>query len=95
MPIDGRQSGSSTNPKRRDEKIVDLKNQTVNFRICDIFYPDYQQVLFGLHGNDVLRGRVIDFSESGAVGGAFAEIAVDDLEELLIVPLDRILGICE
>jgi len=74
---------------------VDLKNQTVNFRICDIFYPDYQQVLFGLHGNDVLRGRVIDFSESGAAGGAFAEVAVDDLEELLIVPLDRILSIGE
>jgi hypothetical protein len=95
LPTDGRQFGSSTNPKRRDEKIVDLKNQTVNFRICDIFYPDYQQVLFGLHGNDVLRGRVIDFSESGTVGGAFAEIAIDDLEELLIVPLDRIIGICE
>jgi hypothetical protein len=74
---------------------VDLKNQTVNFRICDIFYPDYQQVLFGLHGNDVLRGRVIDMSESGTADGAFAEIAVDDLDELLIVPLDRILGVCE
>ena len=74
---------------------MDLKNQTVNFRICDIFYPDYQQVLFGLHGNDVLKGRVIDMSESGTVGGAFAEVAVDELEELLIVPLDRILSICE
>ncbi|HKY46091.1 MAG TPA: hypothetical protein VJM50_23575 [Pyrinomonadaceae bacterium] len=74
---------------------MDLKNQTVNFRICDIFYPDYQQVLFGLHGNDVLKGRVIDTSESGTVGEAFAEVAVDDLEELLIVPLDRILSIGE
>lgn len=74
---------------------MDLKNQTVNFRICDIFYPDYQQVLFGLHGNDVLKGRVIDTSESGTVNGAFAEIAVDDLEVLLIVPLDRILSIGE
>lgn len=74
---------------------MDLKNQTVNFRICDIFYPDYQQVLFGLHGNDVLKGRVVDMSESGTVGEAFAEVAVDELEELLIVPLDRILSICE
>jgi len=75
--------------------IVDLKNQTVNFRICDIFYPDYQQVLFGLHGNDVLKGRVIDLSESGTADGAFVEIAIDELEEMLIVPLDRILGVCE
>lgn len=74
---------------------MDLKNQTVNFRICDIFYPDCQQVLFGLHGNDVLHGRVVDLSEGGPAGTAFAEIAVDELEELLIVPLDRILSIGE
>ncbi len=74
---------------------MDLKNHTVNFRICDIFYPDYQQVLFGLHGNDVLRGRVIDLSESGALDSSFAEIEVRELEQRVIVPIDRILGICE
>ena len=74
---------------------MDLKNQTVNFRICDIFYPDCQQVLFGLHGNDVLRGRVVDFSEGGATCGAFAEVAVEELDVLLIVPLDRILSVAE
>lgn len=74
---------------------MDLKNHTVNFRICDIFYPDYQQVLFGLHGNDVLRGRVIDLSESGVLDSSFAEIEVRELEQRVIVPIDRILGICE
>ena len=78
-----------------DEKIVDLKNHTVNFRICDIFYPDYQQVLFGLHGNDVLRGRVIALSDGGEVETSFAEIDVAELERRVIVPIDRILGICE
>jgi len=78
-----------------DEKTVDLKNHTVNFRICDIFYPDYQQVLFGLHGNDVLRGMVIDLSEAGELASSFAEIEVDELEQRVIVPIDRILGICE
>ena len=74
---------------------MDLKNHTVNFRICDIFYPDYQQVLFGLHGNDVLQGRVIDLSASEATDVSFAEIEVDELEQRVIVPIDRILGICE
>jgi hypothetical protein len=74
---------------------VDLKNHTVNFRICDIFYPDCQQILFQLHGNDVLQGRVVDLSESGTVEGSFVEIKVDDLAEQVIVPLERILGICE
>jgi len=73
---------------------VDLKDHTVNFRICDIFYPDYEQVLFSLHGNDVLEGRVIGLSASGA-GVSFAEIEVDELEHRVIIPVDRILDICE
>jgi hypothetical protein len=74
---------------------VDLKNHTVNFRICDIFYPDCQQILFQLHGNDVLQGRVLDLSESGAIDGSFVEIQVEGLAEQVIVPLERILGVSE
>ena len=50
---------------------------------------------FGLHGNDVLHGRVIDLSEIGALDSSFAEIEVAELEQRVIVPIDRILGICE
>ena len=74
---------------------MDLKNHTVNFRICDIFYPDCQQLLFQLHGNDVLQGRVVDLSESGLVDGSFVEVDVEGLAEKVIVPLERILGISE
>ena len=74
---------------------MDLKNHTVNFRICDIFYPDYQQVLFGLHGNDVLHGRVVDLSDGGELDSSFAEIEVDEVEQRVIVPINRILGISE
>ena len=52
-------------------------------------------MLFSLHGNDVLFGRVIDLSDTGALGASFAEIEVDDLEQRVIVPIDRILGVCE
>ena len=74
---------------------MDLKDHTVNFRICDIFYPDCQQILFRLHGNDVLQGRVVDLSESGLLDGSFVEIDVEGLAEKVIVPLERILGISE
>jgi len=74
---------------------VDLKNHTVNFRICDIFYPDCQQILFQLHGNDVLQGQVVDLSESGVVEGSFVEVHIEGLVEHLIVPLERILGVSE
>jgi len=73
---------------------VDLKDHTVNFRICDIFYPEYEQVLFSLHGSDVLQGRVMGMSASGE-DMAFAEIEVDELDQRVIVPVDRILDICE
>jgi hypothetical protein len=74
---------------------VDLKNHTVSFRICDIFYPDCQQILFRLHGNDILQGRVVDFSERGVVDGSFVEISVEGMADQVIVPLERIIGICE
>lgn len=76
-------------------KNVELKNRIVNFKICDIFYPDCQQVLFTLHGNNVLRGRVIDLSEGAGLEASFAEIEVAELEQRVILPIDRILGICE
>ena len=72
-----------------------MKNHTVNFRICDIFYPDCRQILFRLHGNDILQGKVIDLSDSGTVDGSFVELKVDGLAEQVIVPLERIIGICE
>jgi hypothetical protein len=74
---------------------VDLKNHTVDFRICDIFYPKWEQILFELHGNDVLQGRVVDLSDSGDVDGSFVEVQVEGLPVLLIIPLERILGVCE
>ena len=48
-----------------------------------------------MHGNDVLHGRVIDLSATGQPDVAFAEIEVTELEQRVIVPIDRILGICE
>ena len=74
---------------------MDLKNHTVDFRICDIFYPKWEQILFQLHGSDVLRGRVVDLSETGDVDGSFIEVEVEGLSARLIIPLERILGVCE
>ena len=74
---------------------MDLKNHTVDFRICDIFYPKWEQILFQLHGSDVLQGRVVDLSETGDVDGSFLEVEVKGLSIRLIIPLERILGVGE
>lgn len=63
----------------------------MRFRICDIYIPDPLMVLFRLHGNELLRGRVVDMSDSGAKEEAFAVVEVEGVEQWMVVPVDRIL----
>lgn len=70
---------------------VDLRNQYVQFKISDIHIPDPLLVLYKLHGEDLLQGRVIDMSDSGMQRETFAVVEVEGLEQLIIVPVNRIL----
>jgi hypothetical protein len=72
---------------------VDLKNHTVNFRICDVYLPDPATVAMDLYGEHLLQGRVIDVSDSGEAESAFAVVKVEGIEQLVIVAADRILGV--
>lgn len=72
---------------------MDLRNQRVSFRIRDIYLPDPAQVLFDLHGNDLLEGKVADLSDNGSVIEAFAVIEVEGLDQPVIVPIDRLSGV--
>ena len=70
-----------------------MKDQTVNFRICDVYLPDPATVAMDLYGENLLQGRVIDVSDSGEAESAFAVVKVEGIEQLVIVPADRILGV--
>jgi hypothetical protein len=59
----------------------------------DIRFPDPAQVLVQLHGKDVLQGRVVDVSDSGDDTRAFAVVEVDGLEQQVVVPAKRLLGV--
>jgi hypothetical protein len=72
--------------------MADLRNHWVHFKIRDIYHPDPTQVLFDLHGNDLLTGRVIDLSNSGLHKDAFVVVEVQGMAEPVIVPVDRILA---
>jgi hypothetical protein len=74
---------------------VDLKNHTVNFRICDVFHPECTQVLFKLHGNDVLHGRVLEVTSDSSSHELYVIVELEEDEGQVIVPVDRILGISE
>jgi hypothetical protein len=72
---------------------MDVRDQRVQFKICDVYHPDPTQVLLDLHGNDLLVGRVVDLSDSGMQKEAFVVVEVEGIAELIIVPIERILRI--
>jgi len=45
-------------------------------------------VLYELHGNDLLEGRVVDMSDSGERKEAFAVVEVERVQQFLIVPVE-------
>ena len=70
---------------------MDLRDQRVQFRIPDVYHPEPAQVLFALHSDDLLTGKVVDLSDSGMDREAFAVVEVVGITELVIVPVERIL----
>ena len=74
---------------------MDWINQRVHFKIRDVYHPDPIKILTDLHGNDLLTGKIIDLSDSGMQKNAFAVIEVEENQELLVVPMERILGAIE
>jgi hypothetical protein len=71
-------------------KIVDLIDQQVRFKVADIHTPHPLVVLYELHGNDLLEGRVVDLSDSGELKEAFAVVEVEQVRQFLIVPVERL-----
>jgi hypothetical protein len=67
-----------------------VRDQRVQFKICDIYHPDPTQVLLDLHGEDLLTGKVIDLSDSDMQKEAFVVVEVEGIAELMIVPIERI-----
>jgi hypothetical protein len=74
---------------------VDLRNQHVQFRISDIYIPNPHLLIWQLHCDDLLRGKVIDLSDSGSQQAAYAVIEVEGMEQPMIVPVDCLLGVPE
>jgi hypothetical protein len=74
---------------------VDWINRWVHFKIRDVYHPDPMKILTDLHGNDLLTGKIIDLSDSGMQKNTFAVIEVENIQELLVVPIEQILGAME
>ena len=68
----------------------------VQFRINDAYVPEPAQILKELHGKDLLQGKLIDVSDSGARDHAFAVVEVEGLSQPVVVAMKNIKEIrCE
>ena len=83
----------SSNLHQRKGTRVDLCQTRVHFRIRDVYLPDPHDVVFKIHADDVLEGKIVDMSDGGTADATYAVIEVDGINQPLIVPLDRILGV--
>jgi hypothetical protein len=70
---------------------VDLRDQYVQFRLADIYLPDPVTVIYEMHGNELIRGQVIEMSDSGDREDAFVVVRVQDIAHHMIVPVDRVI----
>jgi len=69
---------------------VDLTNHHVEFRVSDIYLPDPISLLYELHSEELLNGRVIEMSDSGQDQGAFVVVDIEGIERVVVVPVDRV-----
>jgi hypothetical protein len=74
---------------------VVLRSRHVHFKISDIYIPDPHLLLWQLHGDDLLRGKVIELSDNGTQQGAFAVVEVEGIEQPMIVPVERLVNITD
>lgn len=67
-----------------------LKGRYVLFRVDDIYLPRPGVVLEQLHAGDVLRGKVIDLSQSGYEGRIFVVVEVDGLRQPCVLAIESV-----
>ena len=69
---------------------MDLRDHYVQFRLGDIYLPDPLTLIYDLHRNHLVRGRVIEMSDGGEREDAFVIVVVDDIPHQMIVPVELV-----
>jgi hypothetical protein len=67
----------------------------VSFSIREAYLPSPPELLLALHGDGILQGRIVDYSDGGSGGTTYAVVAVEGLEQPVIVPVEKLRTNCE
>ena len=73
--------------------MLDIRNRLVNFKMRDVYMPEPRDISLALHAQDILQGRVLDLTDSGATKRAFAVVEIEGYDGHVIVPMEHILGV--
>lgn len=77
------------------EQFTFLLNRFVRFKVSDVTIPGPQEVVNELYGGDIVQGKVVDITESGAQEQAFIVVKVEGMNALLILPAEKVIGITD
>lgn len=72
-----------------------MQRTLVSFPVREIYLPNVEDILLQLHGDDLLQGRIVDYSDGGEGGRTFAVVAVEGLAQPVIVPVENLRTDCE
>lgn len=62
----------------------------VSFSVRAVYLPRVEDLLLALHGDDILQGRILDYSDGGTNGPTFAVVGVPGLAQPVIVPVEKL-----
>ena len=77
------------------EQFTFLLNRFVRFKVSDVTIPGPQEVVNELYGGDIVQGKVVEITESGAMEQAFIVVKVEGMNALLILPAEKVIGIAD
>ena len=72
---------------------MELRDRWVNFRISSVYHPSPRDLAIQLHGNDLLQGKVLGFSDSGTRPRAYVIVKVEALDDPIVLPMESVLGV--
>lgn len=72
-----------------------MSTPLVSFPLRDVYLPSPQEILLELHGDEILQGRILDYSDGGTGGLTYAVVAVEGLTQPVIIPVEKLRTDCE
>jgi len=72
---------------------VDLRDRWVHFRMRSVYHPAPGELALELHGNDLLQGKVLGFSDGAVEPREYVIVKVEGIDDPLILPFASILGV--